>query len=1133
MRLRGLTAATALLAGLWAAPALGAIARVAGQSASATASATSVSAAFTSNPTAGNLIIAYLSITPATTSTTFTAPVWLTQVARNNASASTSIIYYAKNITGGSGQKTLAFSGLPTGSKLTLQIVEYSGLDTSSPLDTSLATSSGTVTNAAAASSGSISPSFDSELIVVGMTEDSNDGFTSPTPTTFTTAATEAKATGNSATADLWDEVVSDGTSGGVALTALLGGHGTQNYSAVIASFHAPSFFWVGGGGDSKFSNSANWAATSGGSGGVGVPGAGNNVTFDGSGLNDCTIDQVVSVGSITIQGGYKRTITPSSASNTITTSAGFSIAAGLLNLAGGTLTVGGALTVGGGTINLAGGTLTTSGATTVSSGTLNVAGGTVAARGGVTVSGGTLDVAAGSFTADTAGTVTIGGGTLDADGGTVTLSVATTVSGGSLKATEVSGAGSVSLGSTLTVSGGTVDANGGTITVTGAATMSSGNIEATAGSGAGSITFSSTVTMSGGTYDPNGGTGTFDGATTISGATFYVGDTTQTLAAGLTMSSGTLDMTSDGGSLQVSALSISGGTFRATGTSSGSYPLVTSSSGNYAFTISGGTLNLNGLRVQNANTNGMNVSTTLPTAVTVSAFKNVLFSSNQGGGGSTHLKFAFSTNLTASATIVTSGCEFDTTAAANVTTTAQNQGSNTNGVYFVFDLATGGGLGGEGEALDSDGDAGPDGVIDNYRSNATVVSWTTSAQSDIAGAAVGFPTAAFDWNTFVFYSVYAAFSGAAANTDRIYVRTADGSADYSYDIDTSTYGNIIGTSLWDTVSETGTFDVNGNGTLGESNVHVLYVATTGGHIFKLIDSGSSLALPGAGSTWHTPFPSNAPSGSLSITAISTAITTDRTNLYFGGASSGNNLFGVQIASGGSTCNGTNNGLTTQEKCAMRYNLGGTPTAITASLATSTFGGDQYVYVASTNTIYRYDVSTASLSSSFATSGAVTGRLVLLSGTLWSADSASKVNRLNADPTSGSGTFVNLTGFPFTGSGTLSAPTVDYTTSSAYVGNSAGTLYKISSAGATTWSLSSGLGSISSAPFYVSSTGYVIAGDTSGKVVYVLDSGSSATLKYTLNLSGAVSAISYNPQVSKVMVSTASGGLYYLPTSMP
>jgi hypothetical protein len=335
-------------------------------------------------------------------------------------------------------------------------------------------------------------------------------------------------------------------------------------------------------------------------------------------------------------------------------------------------------------------------------------------------------------------------------------------------------------------------------------------------------------------------------------------------------MSSGTLDMSSDGGILYVGndstqrTLSISGGTFQVTGTSASTYPLVTKgplSSGtgaNYAFTVSGGTLNLNGLRVQNANASGMNIATTTTASVTFTAFRNVRFTSNKGGTGSTHLGIAYSSNLSADFTLTTSGCMFDTTATSNVTTSAQDGGSNKFGAYFIFDLDSGSGLGGEGESRDSDGDAGPDGIVDNFRNNATVVSWPSAAPGDIAGSAVGFPTAAFDWNTFKFYSVYATFSGAATNTDRIYVRNADGSAHYSYDIDTSTYGNVIGTSLWDTVNETGSFDVNGNGTLLETNLHILYVSTTGGHIFKLIDNGSSLALPGTGSTWHTPFPTSA-----------------------------------------------------------------------------------------------------------------------------------------------------------------------------------------------------------------------------------------------------------------------------------
>jgi hypothetical protein len=48
--------------------------------------------------------------------------------------------------------------------------------------------------------------------------------------------------------------------------------------------------FWVGGTGTWSASNTTNWAATSGGAGGASVPGAADDVTFNGSSGSGGTI---------------------------------------------------------------------------------------------------------------------------------------------------------------------------------------------------------------------------------------------------------------------------------------------------------------------------------------------------------------------------------------------------------------------------------------------------------------------------------------------------------------------------------------------------------------------------------------------------------------------------------------------------------------------------------------------------------------------------------------------------------------------------------------------------------------------------------------------------------------------------
>lgn len=71
-----------------------------------------------------------------------------------------------------------------------------------------------------------------------------------------------------------------------------------------------PPRYWVGNGGNTSWNNTANWSTSSGGAGGASVPGASNDVFFDGgtggtSADGDCVIDAAVNVASITITSSY------------------------------------------------------------------------------------------------------------------------------------------------------------------------------------------------------------------------------------------------------------------------------------------------------------------------------------------------------------------------------------------------------------------------------------------------------------------------------------------------------------------------------------------------------------------------------------------------------------------------------------------------------------------------------------------------------------------------------------------------------------------------------------------------------------------------------------------------------------
>lgn len=62
--------------------------------------------------------------------------------------------------------------------------------------------------------------------------------------------------------------------------------------------------YWIEGT-SGNWDDTANWSASSGGSGGASVPGASDDVTFDGNGLGDCTCDVAININSLTVEAAY------------------------------------------------------------------------------------------------------------------------------------------------------------------------------------------------------------------------------------------------------------------------------------------------------------------------------------------------------------------------------------------------------------------------------------------------------------------------------------------------------------------------------------------------------------------------------------------------------------------------------------------------------------------------------------------------------------------------------------------------------------------------------------------------------------------------------------------------------------
>ncbi|MBI4834750.1 MAG: hypothetical protein HY811_08040 [Planctomycetes bacterium] len=185
--------------------------------------------------------------------------------------------------------------------------------------------------------------------------------------------------------------------------------------------------------------------------------------------------------------------------------------------------------------------------------------------------------------------------------------------------------------------------------------------------------------------------------------------------------------------------------------------------------------------------------------------------------------------------------------------TLTSNLTASDNGIkYSIGTMSSGRGAG---EPFDYDDDSNDDGVADG---TGAVVLWTYTPGTQAQGQIEGFPTIAFDLNTYAYYSTYLPSKNIQGpNTvDRIYVMDSQGAfKDYYYNIDNS-YGDIVGQVWWYT----------------EGTDHTVYFGTTGGHLFRLIDTGSELQLsPG----WPLDVPG--------CTEITSPVITDGINLYFGG----------------------------------------------------------------------------------------------------------------------------------------------------------------------------------------------------------------------------------------------------------
>jgi hypothetical protein len=802
-------------------------------------------------------------------------------------------------------------------------------------------------------------------------------------------------------------------------------------------------------------------------------------------------------------------------------------------------------------------------------SGTMNVGAGSLtggtAARKDVTINaGGTMTLSSAGFAFSTTDAMTIAG-TLNAGTGTATFSPTVTVSG-----TLDGSSGTQNFANTLTVTGtlktGTSSMTGGTaalrlvaISSGGTMTLSSAGfafnsttsmpIDGTLNAGSGTVTFAgpvaltgtlnangATTTMTGalsmtGTSAFNGNTGTttFSASPTLTAGTFTVGDAGSSgsviFSTGVTFASGmTLAFPASGGTLSApagQAIAINGTVTSSAGGAS-TPPKIANTTGALGVTISFGAtsvLKIDGLELDGSVASGVSIAS----GATYTLFKRLKFQNNVGGAGSTHLLITLGTAI-----VNAPGFFFDATAAHNVTldgTTGHPAGARA--IFEDQSVAVNGA--GAGESLDQDGDTNGDNVGDNTATSpyfGSVVEWVGASETDTSGTAAGYPSAAFDWNTFSWYGIYVAYkdTAGAGTADVIWLRNNDGSAAYSYSVPQAS-GDLLGTPFWDTINETTAHvDANGNGNQTDTDVHVVYMATTLGHIIKLVDNGASLAPPASG-PWSTDFTS------ATVATISSPLIEDGTNLYFGGTdgSAVTKVFGVQISGGAN------------EKT-LQKNVGSVG-AVTATPSWAIYSGSTYVFLGSVATssqayVYRINMTSGTVNASFSgISTSVNASVRLINNRAYAVTDGGNMQVLDASNFNVGG-FTNLTGFPYQSTAAQpigAAPYVDSSTNYAYFGDKGGTVYAVTGAGANVvgypFSISSAV-QLSSSPIYLAGGGVIAIGANDG-YIYFIDRHNASNVptvfrRYFVTASGTVSTVAYDGTTSEYMVSSSDGKLMFV-----
>ncbi|HXI58344.1 MAG TPA: LamG domain-containing protein, partial [Polyangia bacterium] len=513
------------------------------------------------------------------------------------------------------------------------------------------------------------------------------------------------------------------------------------------------------------------------------------------------------------------------------------------------------------------------------------------------------------------------------------------------------------------------------------------------------------------------------------SGATYHVGSATQTMSGGLTVyDQGTLTLDTASGvvALGNNTTFTMNGILNASSTSA-AIQAVTGAGNKYTFNIgttptSTPTLNITGLQVKNTTANGMYINTDTSSVTTFTRFDNIAFSVGASTAANNYNLRIYAPSLY----LTSNGCTFDNGVSATVANNVKLTGNGTadGETRIMFGNATCASDKASCEAYDADDDSAADGVGDNPGNggDGAVIQWIRSAQADTSGSIEGFPTAAFDWSSFTYYSTYVGYHDSNGTADRVYVRTTTGSAaTATYYWESASGDDIIGSPRWDTVS----------------GVHYVYVATTSCKIYRLIDSTTNHTLTQDNtSPWDsTNNPYIYPTGCT----ITSPLAQDSTNLYWAGT----------------TTVGSTPKLWTLSKTARTLPTGSPLNTTVTSNNTAPaiwVSGHTFSFMGLTGEIAKVDITAMSAATMNTNPGngiAVTGRITVIANTLYAGDDNGFMWSINPADPNFAGTPKNW-GYHDAGCASncqVKSHYVDAQYSRVYYGNQAGKVYVINSSG--------------------------------------------------------------------------------------